>query len=130
MNINSNGTFGRKSSDTWKPWKYTHRLKVAKEVEKFKQTVNKKNVTEKTKRSNITAFIAKQRSRQEFIPLVEKMIDQAHIEPLHLKNNACAWHMLFLNIIGLISSLLEQLTAPVRLLQLIAIFDYTSGKIK
>jgi hypothetical protein len=63
MNINSNGTFGRKSSDTWKPWKYTHRLKVAKEVEKFKQTVNKKNVTEKTKRSNITAFIAKQRSR-------------------------------------------------------------------
>ena len=87
---NGNGTFGRKSSHTWKPWKYTHRLKVAKEVEKFKQTVSKKNVTEKTKRSNITAFIAKQRSRQEFIPLVEKMINQAHVEPLHLKNNACA----------------------------------------
>ena len=83
-------TFGRTASDTWKPWKYSQRVKVAKAVEKFKQTVNRKNVSEKTKRSNITSFIAKQSSRQEFIPLVGEMIDRAHVEPLHLKNNACA----------------------------------------
>ena len=43
-----------------------------------------------TKRANVTAFIAKQRSRQEFVPLVTELIDKAHVEPLHLKNNACA----------------------------------------
>ena len=52
--------------------------------------MNRKNVSEKTKRSNITTFIAKQSSRQEFIPLVGELIDRAHVEPLHLKNNACA----------------------------------------
>ena len=63
---------------------------MAKAVENYKETVNHKNVLERNKRSNVTAFIAKQESRQEFVPLVE-MIDQAHVEPLlHLKNNPCA----------------------------------------
>ena len=87
---NGTATFGHKSSDTWKPWKYSDRIKVAKAVEKYKETVNRKNVSEKTKRSNVTAFIAKQKSRKEFIPLVGEMIDKAHVDPLHLKNNACA----------------------------------------
>ena len=42
----------------------------------------------KTKRSKVTEFIAHQKSRQEFTPLVGKLIDNAHVEPLHLKNNA------------------------------------------
>jgi hypothetical protein len=30
------------------------------------------------------------KSRQEFVPLVTELIDRAHVEPLHLKNNICA----------------------------------------
>lgn len=47
----------------------------------------------KTKRSKVTEFIARQKSRQEFTPLVGKLIDNAHVEPLHLKNNA--WQYFF-----------------------------------
>jgi hypothetical protein len=65
-------------------------MKVVKEVEKFKKKIATKNVSAKTKRSNVTTFIAKQKSRQEFVPLVSELIDRAHVEPLHLKNNACA----------------------------------------
>ena len=88
--MTGNGTFGNKATDTWKPWKFADRVKVAKAVEKFKKKIEKKNVSANTKRSNITSFIAKQKSRQEFAPLVDKLIDRAHVEPLHLKNNACA----------------------------------------
>ena len=42
-----------------------------------------------TKCSKITAFIASSKSRQEFEPLIGKFIDRAHVDPLHLKNNAC-----------------------------------------
>jgi hypothetical protein len=84
------GTFGHNTSDTWKPWKFCDRMKVVKEVEKFKKKIATKNVSAKTKRSNVTTFIAKQKSRQEFVPLVSELIDRAHVEPLHLKNNACA----------------------------------------
>ena len=84
------GTFGHNASDTWKPWKFCDRMKVVKEVEKFKKKIATKNVSAKTKRSNVTTFIAKQKSRQEFVPLVSELIDRAHVEPLHLKNNACA----------------------------------------
>lgn len=47
----------------------------------------------KTKRSKVTEFIAHQKSRQEFTPLVGKLIDNAYVEPRHLKNNA--WQYLF-----------------------------------
>ena len=90
LSLTGNGTFGNKATDTWKPWKFADRVKVAKAVEKFKKKIEKKNVSANTKRSNITSFIAKQKSRQEFAPLVDKLIDRAHVEPLHLKNNACA----------------------------------------
>ena len=89
------GTFGTESSNTWHPWKYEHRIKVANAVEKFKKTVLKPKpggqpLAESTKRSKITSFISQQKSRQEFVPLVGKIIDKAHVDPLHLKNNACA----------------------------------------
>ena len=84
------GTFGCNASDTWKPWKYADRIKVVKAVDQFKKRNEANKVSEKTERSNITAFIAKQKSRQEFVPLVTELVDRAHVEPLHLKNNACA----------------------------------------
>ena len=84
------GTFGHNASDTWKPWKYSDRVKVVNAVEKFKKKIKHKNVSANTKRSNITSFIAKQKSRQEVVPLVAELVDRAHVEPLHLKNNVCA----------------------------------------
>ena len=38
----------------------------------------------------MTSFIAKQKTRQEFVPLVAQLVDRAHVELLHLKNNVCA----------------------------------------
>jgi hypothetical protein len=87
--VDCKGSFGPQPTDTWKPWVYTKRVRDAKAVENFKQKVNP-NISEKTRRSKVTGFIAKQKSRQEFIPLVADLINKAHIEPLHLKNNACA----------------------------------------
>ena len=84
------GSFGHNASDTWKPWKYSRRVKVVKEVEKFKKKIQHKNVSASTKRSNITAFIAKQKSQQESVPLVAELVDRAHVGLLHLKNNTCA----------------------------------------
>ncbi|CAB4023873.1 Hypothetical predicted protein, partial [Paramuricea clavata] len=87
--VDCKGLFGPQPTDTWKPWVYTKRVRDAKAVEKFKQKLNP-NISEKTRRSKVTGFIAKQKSRQEFIPLVADLINKAHIEPLHLKNHACA----------------------------------------
>ena len=33
------GTYGQQRSDTWKPWKYTHRVSVAKKVAKLKESL-------------------------------------------------------------------------------------------
>jgi len=38
-------------------------------------------------------YIAKQNSRQEFLPVLGSYIDKAHVEPLHLKNNP--WQYFF-----------------------------------
>ena len=71
----------------WKVWDYNERLKVAESVAKFKETLPK-HLNAKTSRSKLTSFIASKKSRQEFVPLVGKYVDLAHVEPLHLKNNA------------------------------------------
>ena len=87
------GTFSLDGKDcTWKPWQYKHRLAIAKGVEQFKSTLakNPKKLAEATKRSKVTTFIASKSSRQEFVPLLGNLIDRAHVDPLHLKNNACA----------------------------------------
>jgi hypothetical protein len=85
-----NGQFGKKKDQKWHLWNYSERVQVAKSVETFKQTVAKQNIAESTKRSKVTNFIASKRSRQEFKPLLGPMVDRIHIDPLHLKNNACA----------------------------------------
>lgn len=86
----SSGTFGKEKGCTWKPWKYSKRLEVAAAFEKLKEKVSAQNISEATKRSKVTKFIAEKKSRQEFVPLVGKLIDRAHIDPLHLKNDLCA----------------------------------------
>ena len=84
------GSFGLGTKDTWKPWKYDNRISIAKQVESFKKSLEKKKMTQSTRRSKVTSFIAQKHSRQEFQPVIGKLIDRAHVDPLHLKNNACA----------------------------------------
>lgn len=82
-----NGSFGNATSDKWKPWCYEQRVQVVQKVNTFKVSL-KQSLADSTKRSKTTEFIAKQHSRQEFVPIIGKLIDKAHVEPLHLKNNA------------------------------------------
>jgi hypothetical protein len=108
---NLNGTFGTQANDTWKHWQYSQRLKVAKEVENLKLTLSKKKLAPSTKRTRVTQFIASKRSRQEFVPLVGNIIDRAHVEPLHLKNNACALaHRYLLHEVMAMSNLTNNIT--------------------
>ena len=83
-------TFGLSEGNEWRPWDYKTRVKVVKQVEQLKEKLSKSKLCEHTKRSKITSFIAEKKSRQEFIPRIGKLINKAHVEPLHLKNNACA----------------------------------------
>ena len=85
-----NGTFGEKANNTWHSWEYSVRLSVVKKVDVLKETLSRQKLAQHTKRSKITALIAKLKSRQEFVPPLGPIIDHIHIEPLHLKNNACA----------------------------------------
>lgn len=84
------GTFGSNGNETWKPWKYENRVDIANQVDKFKKSLAKQKISESTRRTKITNFIAQRHSRQVFKPAVGKLIDRAHVDPLHLKNNACA----------------------------------------
>lgn len=63
------------------------RIKVVAELKK--SLITSKN-SEATKRSKITKFIARQKSRQEFEPVIGELVNRAHVDPLHLKNNVCA----------------------------------------
>ena len=80
-----NGSLGTSNEYTWKPWKYEDRIKNAKEIEDFKSTeVNGKLST----RNKILDKMRKLKCRQEFEPLLGKLIDKAYAEPLHNSNNA------------------------------------------
>ena len=80
-----NKSFGLENHNDFRPWEYDKRLAVA----DLKGKLNKTQLAPKTKRSKVTAFIASNKSRREFEPLIGKFIDRAHVDPLHLKNNAC-----------------------------------------
>ena len=67
------GSFGHGGSNTWKPWKYSERVSVAKAIVNMKKKVETQNIKPATKRTKITAFIAQKKSRQEFVPLVGKL---------------------------------------------------------
>ena len=65
-----------------------------------------------TRRSKITSFIAQKHSRRELEPVVGKLIDQAHVDPLHLKNNACARaHQQLLNEVIAMSKLTDEVNS-------------------
>lgn len=87
------GSFGSDASCKWRPWSFQQRFKVAESVEKFKISLQGKPGSAKAKRSKVTEFIARQKSSQEFTPLVGKLINNAYVEPLHLKNHA--WQYFF-----------------------------------
>ena len=76
---NCKGTFGPEVSNTWQPWTYRDRLKVAGKVEKPKNSLEKQNLAVATKRSKVTSYIASQKSRQEFVPLLGDVIDRTHV---------------------------------------------------
>ncbi|CAB3982880.1 Hypothetical predicted protein [Paramuricea clavata] len=82
------GTLSLDPNSKWKPWVFEERVKVVKKVESLKSSLDKKVMSAQNKRNKITQFIAQNKSRQEFTPLLGKLIDKAHVEPLHLKNNA------------------------------------------
>lgn len=58
------GTFGSNGKETWKPWKYESRVDIANQVDKFKKSLAKQKMSESTRRSKITNFIAQRHSRQ------------------------------------------------------------------
>lgn len=94
---NLKGTFGVGRGHTWVPWNYPQRVAVVKKVDSFKETLAKQNFPPKQVRSKVTDFIAKQKRRQEFVPLLGELTHKAHVEPLHLKNNA--WQYFFKGIL-------------------------------
>ena len=72
----------------------------------MKEKVNALSISEASKRSKITKVIAGKKSRQEFVPLLGRVIDRAHVEPLHLKYNICALvHRHILNLVMSMSKL-------------------------
>ena len=70
--------------DYFKPWNYQKRLQIVKRVEQHKSKLTQKQLVGRTK---VTEFIASQKSRQEFEPILGPYIDKAVVEPLHLANN-------------------------------------------
>ena len=84
-----NKTFGSNPNNAWRPWDYDDRIVVALKVKDLKNKMAKRKLAEKTKQTKITTFIANNKSRQEFEPMIGRLIDKAHVDPLHVKNNAC-----------------------------------------
>ena len=68
---------------------------------KLKESLITSKNSQATKRSEITKFIASEKSRQELEPVIGELIERAHVDPLHLKNNVCALahrHLLYIAI--------------------------------
>ena len=69
----------------WQPWDYSKRIQVAEKVAKFKAKLKDPDGKQ---RPEVTKLIAKEKSRQEFVPPLGKYVDLAKAEPLHNTNNA------------------------------------------
>ena len=82
--------FATTPDDYFKPWNYQKRLQVVKRVGKYKSKLTQKQLVDRTE---VTQFIASQKSRQEFEPILGPFVDKAVVEPLHLANNN--WQFLF-----------------------------------
>ena len=76
--------------DYFKPWNCQKRAQIVKRAEQHKSKLTQKQLVG---RSKVTEFIASQKSRQEFEPILGPFIDKADVEALHLANNN--WQFLF-----------------------------------
>ena len=102
--------FGKNSESEWSPFPYEKRLADAAKVANKKEELEKSKLAKSSKRTKLTSYIAKElKSRQEFIPLVERYIDCAKAEPLHLKNNVIKERFIFLFKICLAESKFENI---------------------
>jgi len=70
-----------------------------------KKELQRKKLKPATLRNKITTYIKELNSRQEEVPLLEKYIDKAKSEPLHLKNNTTK--ELFMKILKAVLSVAE-----------------------
>ena len=75
------------TSQGWKPFNYENRSAAAKKVAVRKEQLKKSGLAATTQRTQLTAYTASLKSRQEEVPLLGKYIDHAKSEPLHIKNN-------------------------------------------
>ena len=85
------------SEATWHPWNYQKRLETAAKVSNVKAKLKD---LEGKQRGDVTKFIAKEKSRQEFIPPLSKYMDCITDEPLHNTNNA--WQQWFLALLTVV----------------------------
>ena len=109
--VTLNSKFGSTSDCKWKPWSYTVRLNIAKQVENFKAKLPT-HLAASTKRAKVTQFIASKKPRQDFEPLIGKLCDKEVIEPLHLKNNGVQHlHTMLLDLAISLSNLPEKITS-------------------
>lgn len=83
-----NGTLGILPENSWQPWEYERRLRVVELVSGTKQALSLKKLSDATKRNKILDKIRDLGSRQEFKPVLGKLVDKAYAEPLHNSNNA------------------------------------------
>ena len=109
--VTLNSKFGSTSDCKWKPWSYTVRLNIAKQVESFKAKLPT-NLAASTTRAEATQFIIRKKSRQECEPLIRKLCDKEVAEPLHLKNNRVQHlHTMLLDLAISLSNLPEKITS-------------------
>ena len=88
---------------TWHPWSFKKRLETARKVENFKKRLKD---PEGKQRSEVTKFIAREKSRQEFAPPLGKYVDCVKAEPLHNTNNA--WQQWFLAVLTVVMQYTNQ----------------------
>lgn len=94
-----NGSLEKSDHNTWQPQSYQKRLELAAKVAERKQQLQGSTYAESTKRKKVLDFIKDQKSRQEFEPIVVKIIDFGYAEPLHNGNIVWEfWHCFVLEI--------------------------------
>lgn len=86
------GTLGNSESDTWQPWNYEHRLEVASKIIDLTETLSHKPITEDTKRKKILQTIRDEKSRQEKIPILGKLVDKCLAEPPICCQSMLCWN--------------------------------------
>ena len=95
-----NGSLGEDKACTCHPWGFSSRLSVAQKVAKEKELLAKTKLSAATQRNRLLLFIREQGSRQEYEPLLGKLVDCAYAGPLHNSNNAWQYlHNIMLEIV-------------------------------